>query len=111
MSSTERDSSADQDSPPETERERHQRYWRANLTIVAVLLVIWFVVSYGFGILLVEPLNEFRLPGTGYPLGFWFAQQGSIFTFVVLVFAYVGLMGWLDRRFDVDEGDDPEVAR
>ncbi len=71
-----------------------------------MLMAVWFTVSYGFGILLAEPLNAYRLPGTGFPLGFWFAQQGSIYVFVVLIFVYVRLMNGLDREFDVDEGDD-----
>ena len=65
------------------------------------LLIIWFVVSFGFGILLVEPLNEIRLGG--YKLGFWFAQQGSIYVFVVLIFYYTYKMGKLDRKYDVHE--------
>jgi putative solute:sodium symporter small subunit len=73
---------------------------------VLLLLCVWFVVSFGFGILLAEPLNAFRLPGTGYPLGFWFAQQGSIYVFVVLIFVYVVLMNRLDRAYDLDEGKD-----
>ncbi len=73
---------------------------------VAILLSIWFIVSFGFGILLAEPLNRIRIPGTGFPLGFWFAQQGSIYVFVVLIFVYVRLMNGLDRDFDVDEGGD-----
>ena len=76
-------------------------YWRKNLIYLAVLLSIWFVVSYGFGILLVEPLNAIRLGG--FKLGFWFAQQGSIYSFVVLIFVYVWLMNKLDKEFDVDE--------
>ena len=82
---------------------RAEAYWRRNLRYLAVLLAIWFAVSYGFGILLVEPLNAMRIPGTGFPLGFWFAQQGSIYVFVVLIFVYVVLMNRLDREFDVDE--------
>ena len=78
-------------------------YWRKNLTYVGMLLVVWFVISYGAGILFVEPLNRIRLPGTGFPLGFWFAQQGSIYVFVVLIFVYVYLMNRLDREFGVDE--------
>ena len=89
-------------------RPRHEAYWRRNIRYVAILLAVWFVVSYGFGILLVEPLNAFRIPGTGLPLGFWFAQQGSIYVFVVLIFVYVRLMNRLDREFDVDETPDPE---
>ncbi len=84
-------------------RARRSLYWRRNLRYLAVLLTVWFVVSYGFGIVLAGPLNRFILPGTGYPLGFWFAQQGSIYVFVVLIFTYVWLMNRLDREFDVDE--------
>lgn len=64
-------------------------------------MFIWFVVSFGFGILLVEPLNEFRMGG--YKLGFWFAQQGSIYAFVILIFVYVVRMNKLDKEFDVNE--------
>ncbi|MGH7464725.1 MAG: DUF4212 domain-containing protein, partial [Longimicrobiales bacterium] len=80
-------------------------YWRRNLRYLAVLLAIWFAVSYGAGILMVGPLNTLRIPGTGFPLGFWFAQQGSIYIFVILIFVYVVLMNRLDREFDVDEED------
>jgi putative solute:sodium symporter small subunit len=78
-------------------------YWRRNLKYLGVLLTVWFVISYGAGILFVEQLNNFRLPGTGFPLGFWFAQQGSIYVFVALIFVYVYLMNRLDREFGVDE--------
>ncbi len=78
-------------------------YWRRNLRILALLLSIWFVVSYGCGILFVDALNRVRLPGTGFKLGFWFAQQGSIYAFVVLVFVYAAWMNRLDREFSVDE--------
>ena len=78
-----------------------RQYWMRNLTYVAVLLAVWFVVSYGFGVLLVEPLNRIRI--AGFRLGFWFAQQGSIYTFVVLIFVYVRLMNRLDRAYDVHE--------
>ncbi len=74
------------------------RYWRANVRIMAVLLLIWAGVSFGCGILLADWLNQFRLPGTGFPLGFWFAQQGSIITFVLCILAYCLCMNWLDRR-------------
>ena len=80
---------------------RHAEYWRINLKYLGGLLGIWFLVSYGFGILLVKPLNAITI--FGFPLGFWFAQQGSIYTFVVLIFVYVWLMNRLDRRFDVEE--------
>jgi putative solute:sodium symporter small subunit len=84
---------------------RPQReYWKRNLTYVAVLLAVWATVSYGFGILLVEPLNAIRVGG--FQLGFWFAQQGSIYVFVVLIFVYVRLMNRLDRRYEFDERDE-----
>ena len=73
----------------------------ANLKIMAGCLAVWFVVSFLFGILLVDPLNSIQL--FGYPLGFWFAQQGSIYTFVVLIFFYAWRMGQLDRQFNVHE--------
>ncbi|BAZ94741.1 RNA polymerase subunit sigma-32 [Thiohalobacter sp. COW1] len=76
-------------------------YWKANLRLVGLLLIIWFLVSYVFGILLVEPLNSIRLGGV--KLGFWFAQQGSIYTFLVLIFVYAIGMNRLDRRFGVHE--------
>lgn len=77
------------------------RYWRANLRVLAVLLVIWFLVSFGFGILLVEPLNQFRIGEA--KLGFWFAQQGSIFVFIILIGVYVIAMNRLDRTFGLRE--------
>ncbi len=79
-------------------------YWRANLRLIAGLLAVWFTVSFGFGILLVEPLN--RIHFFGFKLGFWWAQQGSIFVFVILIFVYVRLMHNLDRRFGVSDDDD-----
>ena len=89
--------------PSDPRAVSNQGYWRKNLTYVGTLLVVWFLISYGAGILFVEPLNRFRLPGTGFPLGFWFAQQGSIYVFVALIFVYVFLMNRLDREFGVDE--------
>lgn len=80
-----------------------QLYWRANLKLGALLLTIWFVVSFGFGILLVEPLN--RIPFFGFKLGFWWAQQGSIYVFIVLIFVYAWAMNRLDRKYDVHEED------
>ncbi|MDX1567355.1 MAG: DUF4212 domain-containing protein [Longimicrobiales bacterium] len=92
--------------PASIERtERQREYWRRNLRYVGILLAVWFVVSYGAGILFAEPLNQYRIPGTGFPAGFWFAQQGSIYVFVILIFVYVYLMNRLDREFDVDEGE------
>ncbi len=85
---------------------RTLEYWRRNVRLVLTLLVIWFAVSYGAGIILADWLNQFRLPGTGFPVGFWFAQQGSIYVFVGLIFFYVFRMNRLDREFGVDE--DPQ---
>lgn len=85
----------------ENNEEKMKAYWKKNLSYLFVLLTIWFTVSYGFGILLVDQLNEFRLGG--FKLGFWFAQQGSIYVFVVLIFVYVWLMNRLDKEYDVDE--------
>ena len=75
-----------------------ERYWRDNLKIMAGLLFLWAVVSFGCGILFADWLNQFRLPFTGFPLGFWFAQQGSIATFVICILIYCLAMNWLDRR-------------
>jgi len=75
-------------------------YWRANLRLVFALLVVWAVVSFGLSIFFVEPLNEFRLGG--FPLGFWFAHQGSIYTFVVLVWVYALVSDLLAKRYGVD---------
>ena len=82
----------------------HHAYWRANLKLGAVLLGIWFVVSFGFGILLVEPLN--RIPFFGFKLGFWWAQQGSIFVFIALIFVYAALMKRIDRKYGVHDDED-----
>ena len=79
-------------------------YWKANLRLIAFCLAIWFVVSFVFGIILVEPLNNISLGG--YKLGFWFAQQGSIYVFVALIFFYANRMGKLDREHDVHEDKD-----
>ena len=76
-------------------------YWKANVRLLLICLVIWFVVSFGFGIILVEPLNAIMIGG--YPLGFWFAQQGSIYAFLALIFFYAWRMNQLDREFDVHE--------
>ncbi|GAC33963.1 DUF4212 domain-containing protein [Paraglaciecola polaris] len=76
-------------------------YWRENLALMAKLLVIWFVVSFGFGILLVDVLNQIQV--FGFKLGFWFAQQGAIYVFVALIFIYMYKMNQLDKRYGVDE--------
>lgn len=85
-------------------QERRKAYWQANLRILAILMSIWFVVSFGCGILFVEPLNEIELGG--FQFGFWMAQQGSIYVFVVLIFIYVRLMNKLDREFQFKEEND-----
>ncbi|MEO1135638.1 MAG: DUF4212 domain-containing protein [Pseudomonadota bacterium] len=77
------------------------KYWAANIRLLLSLLVIWFLVSFGAGILFVEQLNNFNLGG--YPLGFWFAQQGSIYTFVALIFFYAHRMKVIERQFGVDD--------
>lgn len=81
--------------------ERKRRYWQKNLQYLCILLAIWFVVSYGCSILLVDVLDQIRIGG--FKLGFWFAQQGSMYVFVLLIFVYVWLMNRLDREFDVHE--------
>ena len=78
-----------------------QAYWKRNLRLMAGCLAVWFVVSYLFGIILVDQLNVLSIGG--YDLGFWFAQQGSMYTFVVLIFFYAWRMNKLDREFDVHE--------
>ena len=85
---------------------KYRKYWRKNLQYLSVLLCIWFSVSFGFGILLVDELDRIRFGGFG--LGFWFAQQGSIYIFVILIFVYVWLMNRLDRKYDVDEQEHDE---
>ncbi|MBT2163139.1 DUF4212 domain-containing protein [Zobellia barbeyronii] len=82
-------------------QEKATAYWKENLKYLIILLVIWFVVSFGCGILFREELNEIRLGG--FKLGFWFAQQGSIYVFVVLIFVYVRLMNKLDKKYGFDE--------
>ena len=91
---------------PRVDEERRRAYWRKNLQYVGVLLTIWFLASYGCGILFADQLDAITLGG--FPLGFWFAQQGAIYIFVALIFVYVWLMNRLDRRFGVDDTDDSE---
>lgn len=81
--------------------QRHKQYWNTNLKYLAILLSIWFIVSYGCGILFVDYLDQFKIGG--FPLGFWFAQQGAMYVFVILIFVYVYLMNRLDRKFNVNE--------
>jgi putative solute:sodium symporter small subunit len=77
------------------------QYWKRNVRIMAVLMAVWAFVSYGLSIFFVQQLNAIMLGG--FPLGFWFAQQGSIYTFVLIIFIYFFLMARLDREFDVHE--------
>ena len=76
-------------------------YWAATLSLLTRILVVWFLVSYGAGILFAPALNSFSLGG--YPLGFWFAQQGSIYVFLILIVYYTKKMGQIDREFGVSE--------
>ena len=82
-------------------KEDAAAYWAANVKLMLTLLVVWFVVSFGCGVILVDVLNQIQIGG--YKLGFWFAQQGAIYTFVVLIFVYAKKMGQLDRKYDVHE--------
>ena len=87
-------------------KESMKAYWRKNIQYVLSLLSIWFISSYGCGILFAEELNQIKIGG--FKLGFWFAQQGSIYVFVILIFVYVYLMNRLDQEFDVDEKETTE---
>ena len=78
-----------------------KKYWKENIRYLGILLTIWFVVSYVFGILLVDQLNSIRLGG--FKLGFWFAQQGAMYVFVILIFVYVRWMNQLDKKYNVNE--------
>ena len=84
-------------------KERRKAHWRANLRILTILMSIWFVVSFGCGILFVEPLNQIKLGG--FKFGFWMAQQGSIYVFVALIFVYVKQMNKLDRKFNFQDSE------
>src|SRR5690625_2892838 len=110
VSQSESTQNAGAEPPPDPNGWRRE-YWKRNLRLVVVLLVIWFAVSFGAGILFVEPLNQINV--FGFPLGFWFAQQGSIYTFLILILVYAMSMDRLDKKFGVDENgddaaDDPE---
>ena len=86
----------------------NKTYWRENLRLVAICLAVWFVVSFGCGILLVDVLNQVAFGG--FRLGFWFAQQGSMYVFLPLIFFYAWRMARLDRKYGVDEADPPDDA-
>ena len=92
---------------PDSPQERRQAYWRENLTIMAVLLIVWFVVSYLLSIVFVDDLNKYMLGG--FPLGFWIAEQGSLYVFVALIFIYVWLMNRLDRKYGLEETEEEEA--
>jgi len=79
------------------------RYWKKNIQIVSILLLIWFLASFGFGIIFANSLDEISF--FGFKLGFWFAQQGSILIFVAIIFVYIGLMKNLDHQFNKDRDD------
>jgi putative solute:sodium symporter small subunit len=82
-------------------KKSHQKkYWKTNLKYLAILLSIWFIVSFGCGILFVDELNTIRMGG--FKFGFWFAQQGSIYVFTVLIFVYIKLMNKLDKKYNLD---------
>ena len=88
------------------ENDLARQYWRANIALLSKLLSIWFLVSFGAGILFVDALNEFEF--MGFKLGFWFAQQGSIFVFVILIFVYARRMHALEERFGFADDDEPD---
>ena len=79
------------------EKNLKDQYWEKNLKYLVILLSIWFTVSFGFGILLIDELNQIKI--AGFKLGFWFAQQGSIYVFVTLIFIYIFLMNRLDKKY------------
>ena len=87
-----------------TPSDNNKAYWRANISLLSKLLVVWFVVSFGSGIILVDWLDQFSL--FGFKLGFWFAQQGAIYVFVALIFIYAWRMKIIDRQFGVSDDED-----
>ena len=86
------------------ESEKNTSYWKANLKIISWLMIVWFLCSFGFGIIFSDTLDQFRIGG--FKLGFWFAQQGSIYIFILLVFVYVYLMNKLDKNYSETEEKD-----
>jgi putative solute:sodium symporter small subunit len=86
----------------------NKKYWSENLRLMAILLGVWFLVSFGFGIIFVDALNGIEI--AGFKLGFWFAQQGSIFVFVALIFIYVALMNRLDHKHGLEEVEEKPDA-
>lgn len=90
------------------EAKDRQAYWRSNLRLMAVLLTVWALVSFGAGIVFVDQLNQFTF--IGFPLGFWFAQQGSIIVFIALIIIYAVRMDALDKKFGVDDYEEGGVS-
>lgn len=84
-----------------TNQKKATAYWKENITYVIILLIIWFLVSYGAGILFKDQLNKIKIGG--FKLGFWFAQQGAMYVFVILIFVYVRLMNKLDKKYGYDK--------
>lgn len=82
-------------------KRNDKAYWKATRRLLGVVLLLWIIVSLGLSIILAQQLNNFSL--WGYPLGFWFAQQGSIYIFVILIFSYAYIMNKIDRKYDVHE--------
>ena len=85
------------------EEKKRKAYWQANIRLMLALLSVWFLVSFGFGILLVDPLNEISF--FGFKFGFWWAQQGSIYVFVVLIFIYSAVMKKIDKQYKTSDSD------
>ncbi len=83
------------------EEENKKQYWRENVKLLCILLAVWFLVSFGAGIIFVDALNAFQVGG--FPLGFWFAQQGSIVVFVILIFVYAARMKQIEKRLGVGD--------
>jgi len=81
--------------------ENLKKYWKRNLLYLSILLSIWFIISFGCGILFADELNRIKIGG--FKLGFWFAQQGAIYGFIVIIFIYIILMNRLDKKYDLDE--------
>jgi putative solute:sodium symporter small subunit len=83
------------------EEERAKAYWKENISAIIKLLIVWFLVSYGAGIIFINQLNQIEISGV--KLGFWFAQQGSIYVFVILIFIYARWMNKIDEKYNVNE--------
>lgn len=81
--------------------ESNQKYWKANLKILAILLFFWFFISFGLGIIFAKPLNEIKIGG--FPLGFWFAQQGAIIGFIIIIAVYIRYMNKLDEKYNLKD--------